>query len=141
MGERMLITRRGQSTAEYAIVVSVIIGAVVAMQIYTKRGMQAKVKDVSDTIARINDVKQADTILLTGNDADGAPNMPEQYEPYYTVDTTGLKGVDVTQTAKATETHALGGKYSKTAIDERTFRTGEQKQGGSGSIAADNAWK
>jgi hypothetical protein len=40
--------RTGQSTAEYAIVIGLVIAAVVAMQIYVKRGIQAKIKGVVD---------------------------------------------------------------------------------------------
>jgi len=39
---------KGQSTAEYAIVIGLVIGAAVAMQIYVKRGLQAKVKVATD---------------------------------------------------------------------------------------------
>jgi hypothetical protein len=38
----------GQSTAEYAIVIGLVIAAAVAMQVYVKRGIQAKVKDAVD---------------------------------------------------------------------------------------------
>ena len=40
--------RKGQSTAEYAIVIGLVIAAAVAMQIYVKRGLQAKVKGATD---------------------------------------------------------------------------------------------
>ena len=38
----------GQSTAEYAIVIGLVIAAAVAMQVYVKRGIQAKVKGAVD---------------------------------------------------------------------------------------------
>ena len=38
----------GQSTAEYAIVLGVVITALVGMQLYIKRGLNAKVKNVTD---------------------------------------------------------------------------------------------
>ena len=40
--------RKGQSTAEYAIVISLVIAAAVAMQVYVKRSIQAKMKDAAD---------------------------------------------------------------------------------------------
>ncbi len=43
-----LFRKRAQSTAEYAIILALVIGAVTAMQIYIKRGMQGKIKDVVD---------------------------------------------------------------------------------------------
>jgi len=39
---------RGQITSEYAILVVLIIGALVAMQVYLKRGIQARLKDAAD---------------------------------------------------------------------------------------------
>jgi len=41
-------SRKGQSTAEYAIVIGLVIAAAVAMQVYVKRGIQAKVKGAVD---------------------------------------------------------------------------------------------
>jgi Flp pilus assembly pilin Flp len=58
--------RKGQSTAEYAIVIGLVIAAAVAMQVYVKRGIQAKMKDASD----YND--PAASMLTT-----------KQYEPDY----------------------------------------------------------
>ena len=54
----------GQSTAEYAIVIGLVIAAAVAMQVYVKRGIQAKIKGVVDY--------QPDKMFTTG-----------QYEPDY----------------------------------------------------------
>jgi hypothetical protein len=44
------LMRKAQSTAEYAIVIGLVIAAAVAMQVYVKRGIQAKVKDATDYI-------------------------------------------------------------------------------------------
>lgn len=41
---------RGQSTLEYAIIIAVVVGALLAMQIYMKRGLEGKLKDSSDNI-------------------------------------------------------------------------------------------
>jgi len=57
----------GQSTAEYAIVIGLVIAAAVAMQVYVKRGIQAKVKGAVDFVP----ADQAE--LLSGR----------QYEPEY----------------------------------------------------------
>jgi Flp pilus assembly pilin Flp len=40
--------RNGQSTAEYAILIGLIVAAAIAVQIYVKRGVQARFKDASD---------------------------------------------------------------------------------------------
>ena len=44
------MTHRGQSTVEYAVVITVIIAALLAMQIYIKRGAMGKLKDATDQI-------------------------------------------------------------------------------------------
>ena len=42
---------RGQSTAEYAILIALVIAAMIAMQTYVKRGLQARTKDAIDYLA------------------------------------------------------------------------------------------
>jgi hypothetical protein len=59
--------KTGQSTAEYAIVIGLVIAAAVAMQVYVKRGIQAKVKGAVDFVP----ADQAE--LLSG----------QQFEPDY----------------------------------------------------------
>lgn len=50
---------RGQSTAEYAIVIALVVGALVVMQVYVKRGVQGRFKDTTD-----------DYVQTLGNNAD-----------------------------------------------------------------------
>jgi len=42
---------RGQSIAEYTMFISVVVMALLAMQIYLKRGIQGKLKDMADAIS------------------------------------------------------------------------------------------
>lgn len=42
--------KKAQSTLEYAIVLAVIVGALIAMQIYMKRGMEGRLRSSSDDI-------------------------------------------------------------------------------------------
>lgn len=58
---------KGQSTAEYAILIALVVAAVIAMQTYAKRALQAKVRD-----AALYMVNQTNAL---GNSV--------QYEPYY----------------------------------------------------------
>ena len=46
---RILRKRRGQSTAEYAIVIALVLGAVIGMQTYVRRGLQGRVQDASNS--------------------------------------------------------------------------------------------
>ena len=43
-----MLNRRGQSTLEYAIIIAVIVGGLLVMQHYIKRGYQGKLKSASD---------------------------------------------------------------------------------------------
>ena len=44
------VIRQGQSTVEYAVLVAVVVGALIAMQIYMKRGVQDKLRSATDDI-------------------------------------------------------------------------------------------
>ena len=46
----MRLNRKGQSTGEYAIVFALVLGAVIGMQAYVRRGLQQGVKMGSDTL-------------------------------------------------------------------------------------------
>jgi len=41
-------SRKAQSTAEYAIIIGVVVGALIVMQTYIKRGIQGRFKDATD---------------------------------------------------------------------------------------------
>lgn len=72
---RTLKNRKAQNTMEYAIIIALVIGVFSAMQIYLKRGMQARIKAGTDTIPGIV-ATEAGKADLFGTAA--------QYEPYYT---------------------------------------------------------
>ena len=98
-------SRSGQSMAEYAIVLTVVIAAIVAMQLYVKRGLQGKVKDVTDNVG-------------SGLASQGISNT-NQYEPYY-----ASSKYDVTQAQKSQEQYNTGGKVFRNTQQEETTRTG-----------------
>jgi len=62
--------KKGQNTAEYAILISLVVGAVIAMQTYVQRGLQAKMRD-----AVVDYLVNQTSALGLGNSV--------QYEPYY----------------------------------------------------------
>lgn len=100
------LTRKGQSTAEYAIVIGLVIAAIVAMQIYVKRALQGKVKDAVDY------KEPGDTITGTS----------KQYEPYYSESAMTSSRV-ASEQAKVTE----GGAVERTIVGEDiSTRTGTQ---------------
>lgn len=47
---RKMLNKRGQSTLEYAVLIVVIIAALIAMQVYLKRGIQGRMRESSDQI-------------------------------------------------------------------------------------------
>ena len=47
---RKCLSKRGQSTLEYAVLIVVIIAALIAMQVYLKRGIQGRMRESSDQI-------------------------------------------------------------------------------------------
>ena len=99
--------RSGQSTAEYAIVLGLVIAAALAMQVYVRRGIQGKMKDATD----YND--PAATMLKT-----------TQYEPNYQT-TTAMVSTRVGE--EEAETYKGGGVRRTITGEEVSSRTGEQK--------------
>lgn len=80
---RLLRNRTAQNTMEYALVLGIVVAVFSAMQLYFKRGMQARVKEgidnVSEKVLSVSGVDTADqakvnTLFGTAGD---------QYEPYY----------------------------------------------------------
>jgi len=59
--------RKGQNTAEYALLISLVVAAIIAMQTYAQRALQARIRDASTYLA--------DQTNLLGDTV--------QYEPYY----------------------------------------------------------
>ena len=96
-------TRRGQSMAEYAIVLTVVITAIVAMEIYVKRGLQAKVKDVTDDIG----------LGLS------TTTKTKQYEPYY-----AQSNFKTDQSQNVNEQYQTGGAVARNSQQESSNRTG-----------------
>ncbi len=114
--------RSGQSLTEYAILFSVVAAAMLGMQLYFKRGVQAKVKDVSDVLA------QAES---------GTTGSLLQYEPYYTA----VSDYSVTQGRDADVEVKAGFAVAKTKMKETTERAagGTETQGV--ELSKDDDWK
>ncbi len=110
------MNRTGQSTAEYAIVFAVVLAALVGMQIYVKRGINARLKDASDS--------SMDS-LWTKLGKTGTPAAPDtQYEPYY-----ASSDYDIHQKASHRDKMEEGGVVKKEDVDETTTRSGSQTIG------------
>ena len=108
--------KAGQTMAEYAIVLTVVITAIVAMQIYVKRSLQGKVKAVSDNV---------DT---------GSPTKTLQYEPYYV-----SSDYTVDQDREVGDTIGTGGVVKQDMTKDTTTRTGSAATSTDRSV--DSAWQ
>ncbi len=65
---RQLANKKAQNTAEYALLIALVVAGVIAMQTYAQRALQARVRDAS--LYMSNTTKEIGTT--------------NQYEPYYT---------------------------------------------------------
>ena len=108
MLKRLIKNKKGQNTAEYAILISLVVASIVAMQTYAQRALNARVKDASDYLT-------SGASLTIGSDGN-----TQQYEPYYQK-SAYVSNVDTTETKRLSN-----GEVSMDLRDERT-RTGEQE--------------
>lgn len=110
---RIFRNRRAQTTAEYAILIAIVVGAVVAMQVYVRRGIQGRIKNVVDH-------NPAATAATSG---EGALTFTgEQYEPYYQA--------SEAQTKRASEQSDIlgkGGAVGRVSADQ-TRQKSQRKQ-------------
>lgn len=67
MLRKLLKSKKAQNTAEYAILISLVVAGIIAMQTYAQRALQARVRDATQFMA-------AET---------NAIGTETQYEPYY----------------------------------------------------------
>jgi len=102
------LNKRAQSTAEYAILIAIVIGAAVGMQVYVKRGLQGRVHDAVGYV----EGNAGGATLFTGN----------QYEPYYST-----SAMTSTRDASVRDGMAAGGVVTKTIVGQDvSTRTGLQ---------------
>lgn len=72
MFKMLLKNKKAQQTAEYAILIALVVGAVIAMQTYAQRSIQARIRGASQYLTSVGTVGSN---KILGDDA--------QYEPYY----------------------------------------------------------
>ena len=96
--------RRAQSTAEYVTLFAIIIGAVVAMQLFVNRAVKAKSKDAFMFYAGANGLNIQGKL---------------QYEPYYSTQ-------NIAQTSNSTATTTFGANFvvGTTTTANTTYATG-----------------
>jgi Flp pilus assembly pilin Flp len=68
MFKKLMKNKKAQNTAEYAILISLVVAGIIAMQTYAQRALQARVRDAGKYLATSAPLSGAGTV---------------QYEPYY----------------------------------------------------------
>ena len=99
-----MLNRKGQNTAEYAILIALIIAAAVGMQTYVKRGLQGRMHDAVRHTGTTGNVGGTD-LNFTG----------DQYEPYYAESETKVKSE-----RSANEEVGARGQITRTNVKEET---------------------
>lgn len=74
---RILRDKKAQNTMEYALLIALVVGVFSAMQIYVRRGLQARLKGGVDSLPDV-------VLSQSGNETSGIFGNLTQYEPYYT---------------------------------------------------------
>jgi Flp pilus assembly pilin Flp len=75
---KILKNRKAQNTAEYAILIALVVGAIIAMQSYVQRGLQARTRGT--TLYMTNEMVTA----MKAVDSSAVISGVNQYNPYYT---------------------------------------------------------
>ncbi len=113
---RLFKNKKAQNTAEYAILIALVIGGVVAMQTYAQRALQGRLRDASVTMR--DSTKDIGSTL--------------QYEPYYSNSSTDTDKESM-RTSVANQ-EAVGTTTLKNAVDRTEYRndlvTGTSEGGG-----------
>ena len=105
MFKKLIKNKRAQNTAEYAILISLVVAGIIAMQTYAQRALQARVRDAGRYLA-----DQTDDL---GNTV--------QYEPYYL-------STDYTVTRNESDTQRLDNKTTAQNVDSTRTRKSGGKQ-------------
>lgn len=117
MFKKLIKNKKAQNTAEYAILISLVVAGIIAMQTYAQRALQARVRDAS--------------IYLADQTSD--LGTAQQYEPYYLESNYQVSHDD-------SSTEQLGtGVVSKQTDSAQTRSAGgfqESQYGGFGNAAA-----
>lgn len=119
--------QRGQHLVEYAVLFALVVTAFVTMQVYARRGLQARVRNATDALTSVSGEIGGVTFS----------NANPQYEPYYqeSFGQSYQESVDREQMG--------GGKIVKEKVSEVTAREAgayERQKGAKNRTTADALW-
>ena len=99
-----MIFNKAQTLAEYALLITIIVAAIAGMQIYLKRGLQAKYKSFVDGAGQMAGIKQYEPYYVQSEQT-----IEQEQKTAYTYKPEGklTRGIDSTITTDATTTIKL----------------------------------
>ena len=100
MFKKLMKNKKAQNTAEYAILISLVVAGIIAMQTYAQRALQARVRDAGQYLASSTALGGQDTV---------------QYEPYYL-------STNYTVTRNESETQRLDNQTTRQETDSTRTR-------------------
>jgi Flp pilus assembly pilin Flp len=115
---RLINHKKGQSTAEYAILISLVVAVLVGVQIYVKRGIQGRFKDATDDY--VSQLTTNKDWAFTG--AATAPTVESQWEfDKYSAQRTRatLAGTETTEVTDE------GGKVTRDITEKSASKAGD----------------
>ena len=134
----MYLTKRwkqGQSTAEYAIVIAVVLGAIVGMQTYVKRAINARIADASDYLPDTQQTLNAATRRYQMEPSTGASKSTTTSELLTASGTAGPLTTVLTLDATTGISKVAVGNGGEGALS-KTTRPGKQVECATGETAA-----
>jgi hypothetical protein len=108
--------RRGQSTLEYALIIAVVLGALLAMNHYMRRGVEGKLRSSADSIGDQFSAGKTTYKVTT-----------EQLQPETTVETFGL-AVDANGASTSTPVKGVSGYHVDSAGEKQVSATDDAKE-------------
>lgn len=132
----LLRKKHGQSTAEYAVVLSLVIAAVIGMQVFVKRGLQARTKAGADAFTNVGRGFNFSAVTNSGVNSVVLSNL-SQYEPYYAESTYDTYSENIEQE------HMGGGKVIKEKVSDLQVRRAGGKnvqRGNANATQRDALW-
>ena len=102
MFKKLIKNKKAQNTAEYAILISLVVAGIVAMQTYAQRALQARVRDAAQFMS---------------NSGNGILGNAQQYEPYYL-------NTQYENTRRTEETRLLDNEQDRMDVLDNSIRVG-----------------
>ena len=122
-----LFSKKAQSTAEYAILIGLVVGVLVVMQTYIKRGIQGRFKDATDSYVTSIDDDATNWALISNVTT---PTLEDQWEfDKYSAQRT-RETVTGTET---TEAMSSGGQVTRDITQKTKQAVGDYQEYGYGT--------